>query len=87
MDNLIKVSCVLGSIFAFGVTPYLIYDNIQHENMLHEKYDYKIYIPREKSRERIFVMKDEFEIIDGILYFKDSSYYAAITNFEIVPTK
>ena len=55
--------------------------------MLNEKYDYKIYIPREKSRECIFVMKDDFEIVDGVLYFKNPSSYTAITNFEIVLTK
>lgn len=86
MDIFEKTCAVIGGIFVLGV-PYLIYDSIQHDNMLHEKYDYKIYIPREKSRERIFAMKDEFEIIDGVLYFKNSSSYTAITNFEIVPTK
>ena len=86
MDIFDKTCIVIGGIFVLGIS-YLIYDAVQHENMLHEKYDYKIYIPREKSRERIFAMKDDFEIIDGVLYFKNSSSYVAITNFEIVPTK
>lgn len=87
MDNLIKIAYVVGGIFVFGVISYLIYNTIQEEERLHEEYDYKIYIPREKSTQRIFVKKDNIEIIDGVLYFKDSSPYAAITNFEIVPTK
>lgn len=86
MDIFTKTWIVIGGLAVLGIS-YLIYNIIQHENMLNEKYDYKIYIPREKSRERIFAMKDEFEIIDGVLYFKDSSFYTAITNFEIVPTK
>lgn len=86
MDIFAKTVTVIGGIVALGL-PYLIYKGIQRDNMLHEKYDYKIYIPREKSRERIFAMKDEFEIIDGVLYFKNFSRYTAITNFEIVPTK
>lgn len=87
MDNLTKIACILGCIFVFGVISYLIYNSIQEEERRHEEYDYKIYIQREKSTERIFVKKDNIEIIDGILYFKDSYPYAAITNFEIVPTK
>ena len=87
MDNPTKIACVLGGIFAFGVSPYLIYDSIQEEERLHKEYDYKIYIQRKESTERIFVKKDNIEIIDGVLYFKDSSPYTAITNFEIVPTK
>ena len=86
MDIFAKTCTVIGGIVALGV-PYLIYNEIQCENMRHEKYDYKIYIPREKHKERIFVMKDDFEIIDGVLYFKNCSPYTAITNFEIVPTK
>ena len=87
MDNLTKIACALGCIFVFGILPYLIYDSIQEENRRHKEYDYKIYIQRERSTERIFVKKNNIEIIDGVLYFKDSSPYAAITNFEIVPTK
>lgn len=86
MDIFAKTCTVIGGIVALGL-PYLIYNSIQHENMLNEKYDYKIYIPQEKSRARIFAMKDEFEIIDGVLYFKNCSSYTAVTNFEIVPTK
>ncbi len=86
MDIFAKTYTVIGGIVALGL-PYLIYNSIQHENMLNEKYDYKIYIPREKSRTRIFAMKDEFEIIDGVLYFKNCSSCTAVTNFEIVPTK
>lgn len=87
MNNLTKITCVLGGIFAFGVISYLIYNIIQEEERRHEEYDYKIYIQRKNSTERIFVKKDNIEIIDGVLYFKNSSPYAAITNFEIVPTK
>lgn len=87
MNNLTKITCVLGGIFAFGVISYLIYNIIQEEERRHKEYDYKIYIQREKYTQRIFVKKDNIEIIDGVLYFKDSSPYAAITNFEIVPTK
>jgi len=86
MDIFTKTWIVIAGLIVLGIS-YLIYDSIQHENMLNEKYDYKIYIPREKSRERIFVMKDGFEIVDGVLYFKNSCSYTAITNFEIVPTK
>lgn len=86
MDIFTKTWIVIGGLVVLGI-PYLIYKNNRHENMLNEKYDYKIYIPREKSRERIFAMKDDFEIIDGVLYFKNSSSYTAITNFEIVSTK
>lgn len=86
MDIFEKTFAIIGGIVILGV-PYLIYNEFQRDNMLHEKYDYKIYIPREKHRERIFAMKDDFEIVDGVLYFKNSSSYTAITNFEIVPTK
>ena len=87
MDNPTKITCVLGGIFVFGIIPYLIYDSIQEEERRHKEYDYKIYIQNEKYTERIFVKKDNIEIIDGVLYFKDSSPYTAITNFQIVPTK
>lgn len=87
MDNLTKIGCTFGGIFVFGILPYLIYDSIQEDKRLHEEYDYKIYIQRENCSERIFVKKDNIEIIDGVLYFKDSSPYTAITHFEIVPTK
>lgn len=87
MDNLTKIACVLGGIFVFGVIPYLIYYSIQEDKRLHKEYDYKIYIQREKSNAPIFVKKDNIEIIDGVLYFKNLSHYTAVTNFEIVPTK
>lgn len=86
MDIFTKTWIIIGGLVVLGIS-YLIYKSVQHENMLNEKYDYKIYIPQEKSRARIFAMKDEFEIIDGVLYFKNCSSYTAVTNFEIVPTK
>lgn len=86
MDNSTKIVYILVGIFVFGLA-YLIYYSIQEDKRRHEEYDYKIYIQREKHLERVFVKKDNIEIIDGVLYFKDSSPYTAITNFEIVPTK
>ena len=69
MDIFQKTFTVLGGIVVLAL-PYLIYKTVQNENMLHEKYDYKIYILGEDSKDRVFVKRDAFEIVDGVLYFK-----------------